>query len=234
MTIRRGAVRIGWFSSVSSAIVGAFFGVVVFFASVGLLWWIEGRVNLANLARSAQVAAPDRVDSSLEHRLVSVTSAPTTDRPATDATFLEPLDAISLSRRAEMYAWIERTDNSRRTYAREWTASPPDSRRFRDPRGHENPAMVHGSHRFVAASGRIGVYAFVPAEAALPGGEVLAPTREMLRPGAPDGAHVDGDYVYIGRGALARPDVGDTRLAYRVYRPGTLATLFGEQHAGAI
>lgn len=234
MTLRRGRIRIGWFSSVHGAIVGACFGLVIFLVSVGLLWWNEGRVNLANLARSAAIADPDHTDRALDHRLVSVTSLATTDRPATDPTFLAPRDAIALSRRAEMFAWIERSTGSERTYVQEWAVHPPDSRRFREPRGHDNPRMKHRSEHFIAPSGQIGAYHFVPAAAVLPNGVPLLPTREILRPGAPDGARIEGKFIYLGHGALARPSVGDLRLSYVAYRQGALATLFGEQDAASI
>jgi hypothetical protein len=238
MNSRGPRVRIGWFQSLSGIVFGALFGVVFAFSAVGLLFWAEGRTNLADLARRSHEAPPERVDAALEGELVSATGAVRTDETVGDPEFLLEQPALQLARTAEMFAWVEheRSRSGRREwdYSREWTVHPADSERFHNPAGHHNPPMRVGPGRWTVAAARVAAYDFRPREAALPRGVELPLTEAMLRPDAPYGAHLDAGFVYVGEHSVATPVVGDQRLRYEVARAGETGTLFGDQRGASI
>jgi hypothetical protein len=238
MRSRGPQVRIGWFHSLTGIVFGAFVGVALTVAAVALLYWAEGRTNLADLARQAHVAPPEQVDPALEGALVSASGVVATDETVADPEFLREQPALELARAVEMYAWVEheRRSSGRRewSYTREWTARPADSGRFHDPGGHHNPAMRVGNGRWAVASGRVAVYGFRPREAVLPRGVALTLSDEMLRADPPYGARLDQGFLYIGEHSVAAPSVGDLRMRYEVLRPGALATLFGDQHGAQV
>ncbi len=228
-------VRIGLFESVRSAIVGALFGVLLFFAAIALLWVNEGRVNLANLARRSTAIDPARVESPNDHALVSVTERVRANSALGDDSFLAPGPFVTLARRAEMFAWIERCDDrSHCHYAQHWTDAPQSSARFREPRGHHNPAMRVRAGRF-AVDATIGVFSLRTAQTSAPCDERVQLSREMLRPDAPHSPQVTGQhYLYIGDRSIDQPAVGDVRLSYYALRTETFATAFGQQNGSQI
>lgn len=229
MTQRR--VRIGLFDSVRAAIVGALVGALLFFASIALLWINEGRHNLAHLARRSTVANPSHVEPALNGQLVSVTERVTSAAPLGDDSFLVGGPFVTLARRAEMFAWIERCDDrSHCHYAQLWTDAPPASAHFREPRGHHNPAMRVRSGRYFADA-TVGAYAIRTSETSAPCDERVQLSREMLRPDAPHSPSVTTQhYLYIGDRSIEQPAVGDLRLSYYALRSDALVTVFGQQN----
>jgi hypothetical protein len=226
--MRRDRVRIGWFEGVRSAIAGAVFGVLLFFASIALLWVNEGRTNLASVARRAAIASPAQVDRALDGALVSVTHETRADAALGDPDFLQPDRRLSLARRVEMFSWVESCQARRCDYQRAWSEHPPSSAHFREPSGHHNPAMRVRPARFTV-DGSIGAYRFRTAVATLPSPERLALAPEMLRPDAPHRPKVSGAYVYIGDDSIDRPSVGDLRLSFFSVRAGEPSTFFARQ-----
>jgi hypothetical protein len=168
-------------------------------------------------------------------KLPSFTSTLTAEASLGDSPYLLPGPYAYLKREPETYAWSEWTsqtdegqsdgDDSRIvkttiTYTKGWTTSPSDSNRFKQPRGHGNPRGLEprtdwaervtlGGRRLV---GRIDVR-----------GEPFLPKPSQLG----SGARVEGQYVYVGRGTLDTPKVGDVRVRYSVLRVGQEATFFG-------
>ncbi|MFO0559188.1 MAG: TMEM43 family protein [Polyangiales bacterium] len=228
-------VRIGLFESVRAAIVGALVGVFLFFASIALLWINEGRHNLATIARRSIATDPARVDSANDRALVSVTERVRASTALSDESFLVPGPFVTLARRAEMFAWIERCDDrSNCHYSQHWTDAPPASAHFREPRGHTNPAMRVRAGRY-SVDASIGAFSFRTAETNAPCDERVQLSREMLRPDAPHSPAVTSQhYLYIGDRSIDQPAVGDVRLSYYALRTETLTTLFGQQNGSRI
>ncbi|MDP3277963.1 MAG: TMEM43 family protein [Deltaproteobacteria bacterium] len=233
--MKRGRVRIGWFESVRSAVAGAIVGVLLFFGALAMLWLNEGRSNLAHLARQSVVASPETIDPALDHTLVSVTHETRSDAPLGDPEFLQPDRYLSLERRVEMLAWFESCPSRRRRceYRTRWTATPPSSAGFQEPREHHNPAMRVRANRYVV-DGSIGVYRFRTAHATTPTGELLALTPAMVRPEAPGTPTLRGTQMYLSERANERPAVGDLRLSFAAVRVGERSTFFAQQEGARL
>jgi len=229
--------------NIVESIKGMLVGLVLFVVAFPLLWWNEGRTDLGNVARKAEVVAPQPASSAGEGKLVAVTGALATDEQLSDPTYLQPGAYVKLEREVEQYAWVEskRTKEEKKfgggsketttyTYELKWTSSPRTPDDFAVPEGHENPPLGVERLSSRASSARVGVYTFVPSEIELPPARPLALTGK-LRPGAP---RTDGDYLYVGKGNLQRPKLGDVRISFRAVEAGRTVTAYGQKSGSTL
>ena len=129
--------------------------------------------------------------------------------------------AALLLRKVEMYQWRERCEAAAAcSYEPLWSSQPIDSRRFRQPGGHENPPMRLADTRFAAAGLRIGAFSIDPdlveAQVEVTGHAVHA--SELPPNLAASFSDANGS-LYAG-GDLAQPHVGEVRVSYRIARLG--------------
>ncbi len=220
-------------------------GVILLLASIALLWWNEGRTNISKLARQSKQVAADTVDKSADGKLISVTGELGSEEPLGDPGFLAFGPYITLDRKTEVYAWIEqestiaivrlggRKDYEKKfTYQREWTDTPPNSDSFAEPEGHRNPTLSIQRRSYAVKEASIGAYRFYPGTADLPAGSPVAINDENYLPSYD--AVRRGDYLFIGKGTIEDPVVGDMRISYTAIESGVRATFFGRLNGGAI
>src|SRR3954469_6032298 len=173
-----------WFQCLSSAIIAVILGLLLVIGAGALLFWNESRAvtTARSLTEGAGVVAEvdsTRIDPANEGRLVHVSGELQPSKPLVDPTFgVTANDAVRLVRTVEMYQWKEdsRTETHKKlgggeesvttyTYTRTWSDHPVQSSQFRQPNGHQNPAMRYAHFEAVAADATLG--AFRPGEAAL-------------------------------------------------------------------
>jgi hypothetical protein len=225
------------------SIKGMAVGLLLFVVAFPLLWWNEGRTDLGNVAKRAQVVAATPASTNGEGKLVAVTGALATDEKLGDPQYLQPGAYVTLQRDVEQYAWVEtkKTREEKKlgggskeittyTYDLKWTSSPRAPEDFAVPEGHENPALTVERTSFRAGEARVGVYEFAPSEIELPAARPLAFTGK-LRPGAP---RTDGDYLYVGKGSLAQPKLGDVRISFRAVEAGRTVTAYGQKSGSTL
>ena len=93
----------GYGTRVGNSIKATLMGFVIIIGATILLWWNEGRaVKTADMLEDAQGACvempkPDKIDKSLDGKLVCATAMANTDEVLTDADFGISENAISLS-----------------------------------------------------------------------------------------------------------------------------------------
>jgi hypothetical protein len=221
------------------SIKGVLVGIVLFIVSFPLLWWNEGRTDISTVAKKAAVVKADGSDkASGEGKLIAVTGDLKPEGTLGDPDFVKPGPYVSLSREAEMYAWVEKVTKKEEkklgggtketktyTYEKKWTSRPERSDDFRYPEGHENPAMSVRSDSWHAANATVGAYGFPPADITLPSAKPLSVPSENLLPGRHKKA---GDYVFLGRGTLESPFLGDVRISWRAIESGRKVTAYGK------
>jgi hypothetical protein len=174
-------------------------------------------------------------DQILEGGIPSFTSTLAAEESLGDPPFLAPGAYVYLDRQPETFAWAEITDrdegrvdrdNERRvtttySYRTNWLTSTPDSAQFHEPRGHDNPPTTQREESW--ARGR-----------ALGGRPIVGTVRTRGVPFVPkpaqlaSGATLQGDFVYVGKGTLKSPRIGDVRVRYRALHGGEEATFFGD------
>lgn len=234
-----------WGSKILNSFVGALIGVLLFFGSFVVLWMNEGRTDWSAVAKQSTVAAAGSVNSAAEGTFVSVTGPLVSEDQVGDAPFLKPGPYIQVQRVVEMYSWVEHSESRTRdnvggssttettyTYEKEWTTSPPSTSSFEVQSGHENPPMKYQGQTATVATANVGAYGVNTQEMDLPGGQEL-----RLEPGLltlDEGQRLVGEYIFIGRGALERPQVGDLRISYQALPSGAQVTAFGVQRGQAL
>lgn len=178
-----------WLSKITGSIKGILIGLILFVASIGVLYWNEGRVDLSGIADKATEISATEQSTEAEGQLVSVSGTLTTESLLGD-TYLQPANYVAVSRKVEMYAWTEESETTSKTtdgknyvdaegnetstaektyvYKKVWTSSPKKSSSFQYPAEHQNPTMPLESEMKHVESAKVGIYEIDIAKAQLP------------------------------------------------------------------
>lgn len=229
----------GYFQRIMESVGGVLLGIVLFFASFGVLYWNEGRIDLSKIAKKAEVVSAEQIDASKNGVFASISGAVTSEGMLGDGLYLVPGNYLSISRIAEIYAWEEESKSETKTntggsetttttytYKKDWTTNPQDSSDFQEVAGHENKTQTQTDASMQVESVKVGVWAVDGGEVDLPGGDPLTLNAERVT--LPAGAKISGEYIYLNGADPALPDVGDERVKYSALMPGFDGTIFGE------
>jgi hypothetical protein len=179
----------------------------------------------------------DTVDPGNEGKLVHVSGLATTSETLTDPDLGVSANALKLVRKVEMYQWIEEEKSEEKkklgggsetittyTYRKDWSDDAISSSSFRHPEGHENPGSLPlESTTLTAQSITLGAFTL-----SAPVVDRLTQTVELpvseaeaaLIPAEHAGRlHVQQGKYYLGANP-ASPEVGDSRIAFSVVKPG--------------
>lgn len=220
-----------WFERVKGAFAGVVVGLALVPASMGIMFWNEGRAvqtarSLAEGAGAVQMAEAGRVDPALEGKLVHVSGPLTVAATLRDPDFpVEVAGAVRLVREVEMYQWREERRSETRTalggsqetvttytYTRGWSPTQIDSSRFQQPDGRRNPQMRYTARNTVAPEARLGARRL--AEQQLAGfGQAQPLVLNASTFFAPFGTRVIDGALYVGRDP-ANPQIGDMRIRF--------------------
>ena len=129
-------------------------------------------------------------------------------------------DAVILLRNVEMYQWHEQCAGDTCRYALAWSDKRVDTRKFREPAGHENPAAPFTDARFVAQDVRLGDTGIDPGLIAAQEQSLEYPVKAAALPPnlAASFSVIDGA-LYAG-GDPAHPQAGLLRIRYRIVPAG--------------
>ncbi len=241
----------GYGGRIVDSIKGILFGIILFIASFGVLYWNEGRVDLSFLAKTAAEISSQtqNKNASLDGKLVSASGKVTSDQNIGDKLFLKPDNYIAVMRKVEMYSWSEtsetqnntnvggsQTKQTTYTYTQKWTVDPESSADFKHRAGHENPKKSIENKTNTVTDAMIGVYHFDPENASLPDFSPLSLDSQNVSL-SQSAILANSSYVFVQRsegGTFARPEVGDLRVSYTILKPGFDGTLFGKLNKGTI
>ena len=235
-----------WFSRIGDSIKSFLFGIALFVASFVVLWLNEGRAVRTEKGlhegQGAVVEAPaDRVDTSLNQKLVHVSARATTDEQLTDPDFLIAANAIKLRRKVEMYQWKEKKESetkkklgggseTRTTYSYEktWDDDKIDSSGFKEA-GHDNPAAKpFESRETLAGHVAFGAYTLSPSLVAKMDDYQPVPVSEQQLAKLPAEASaklkVRDNAFYVGSDP-ASPQIGDARVTFSVISPAEVSVV---------
>ncbi len=235
----------GYGSRIMSSIQGVLIGFVLFIVSFGVLYWNEGRVDLSTIAKKSVEISGTELAKDQDGTFVSASGTVTSEESLGDGTMLVPGKYLSVTRKAEMYAWVEdkkeetksntggsETTTTTYTYKKEWTSNPADSSSFKEQTGHQNPALTAQAGDYQVGTLKVGVYAVDGKTVSLPGeSDVSLTTTNIV---APAGATVSGNAVYLNNANASSPIVGDQRISYTALDSGFDGTVFGELHGAKI
>lgn len=236
----------GYFSRIANSFKSVLIGIVLFCASIVLLFWNEYRsvidIKTMQEAGGAVVAAQiDSIDSGLEGKLVHLTGKATTDEVLTDSEFGVEASALRLNRTVEMYQWEEKRESkkqkqvggstktvTRYTYHKTWSDKPIDSSDFKEG-GHANPgSMPYSSTSMNASPVEFGAYQLssgllsqITKSEPLP---LPASLMESLPQDLRTRSKKQGQRLFVGK-SPSQPEVGDLRIGWSVVKPQTVSIM---------
>src|SRR6476660_4930790 len=146
--------RTSWLGHIMNSFVGVLLGIILFLVAFPVLWFNEGRTNMATVAKASVLVDGASVSAQTEGKQVAVAGRLASDERLGDTPYLTAGAYIQLNRKVEMYAWVEdkstethkdtggsSTTTTTYTYHQEWTSNPKDSHEFEHPAGHSNPPL---------------------------------------------------------------------------------------------
>ena len=223
----------GFGSRLSNSVKGVVGGIALILISLALLWWGEGRQNLAEFIKAGKLIDSNQPASVSPGTLVKTTGRLHSDETIVDDKYLIPgaQKFLSLRRNVEMYAWKEKKKTEKKgdkevttyDYVKEWTSMPSDSSRFYDAAGHRNPSMGDENASFQAKTARIGALTIEAPTTDFHGRSDLAVTEEILKKDESGVRQLSSGMIYIpygvgpARSAAANPEVGDLRIKYSYF-----------------
>lgn len=214
--------------------------IMAFIAATGILWTNEGRVDFGRIGAESVPIETAAIDPAREGAFVAANGVLVGDTPVDDGALLHPGDWLELERLVEMYAWEQKSaggdesggSSNDYTYQNVWTDDPADSSTFGVPDGHANPPLSVSPGSFRPESGRLGSYAVELRSLDLPAGEPLVLDKERVI--AASDRSLSGEYIFVGKGTLTEPAVGDLRIRFQAVPSGKTVTLFGRVEGSRI
>ncbi|MFZ1756022.1 MAG: TMEM43 family protein [Caldilineaceae bacterium] len=205
--------------------------VIAFIAATAILWSNEGRVDFGRIGAESVAIEASAIDPSHDGLFVAASGLLVGDAPIGDRDFLQPGDWLEVERLVEMYAWEQKSEGSDEnsssySYHTAWTDDPADSSAFSVPGGHANPPLTVSGGVFRPESGRLGRYGIDTRGLDLPAGEPLVLDKEGMIAGSD--RSLSSEYIFVGKGTLAEPAVGDLRIHFQAVPSGRQAVLFGQ------
>lgn len=235
----------GYFQRLGESFAGMAFGVVLIIVGCGVLWWNESR---AVDAERALAAARDQIvslesttpDAANRNKLVHVSGTASASAPVEDPDLaIAYAGALSVVRKVEMYQWVERSEQRTEdklgggqetttvyTYEKAWSETAVDSASFRQPQGHQNPAMPLTSATFFAEDAMLGGFALDGAVLSQ-----LTPADGAKASAVPDGwtPIQNGFYSTAAGGTPSAPQIGDLRASLASVASGQAISVIGRQ-----
>jgi hypothetical protein len=236
---------------IAFSVIGAVLGSFCFFGAFVVELINENRFihesrTLDEGAGSCTAIAPDKVDADNEGKLVYLSGPVTTGETLKDDQLNVTAAALKLTRKVEIYQWVERSESHRTggrhsttyyTYhhSQQWVTSPVNSRRFHpDNNTHQRPTNVGklplGQRNWYATEARLGAFKLARRQVDKLGQNPLPMAPEMFADvpaqwrdkltRTPDGIL----YLPINPGGKPdTPQIGDVRISFAVTEPQTVS-----------
>lgn len=223
----------GWFSRISGSIKGIGFGFVMIIGAIVLLWWNEGRAvkTYRGLKEDESVTIsikPDKINPKNENKLVHLTGLLNTNDTLFDQVFNIKSTGVKMKRNVEMFQWKEKaktktkknvggseTKTTTYSYKQDWYSYLINSGDFND-QSKQNPKSMPIKSRTLE-SNKVSIGAFELSS------ELINNINDYNKIDL-SGAKVDSlyfpnhtvmtDYIFIGRGSISNPQIGDIKVTY--------------------
>lgn len=228
----------GYGSRVVKSILGVLLGIIMFFGSFALLYWNEGQADVSEIAKTAVQVNSDGSFVVLDGQLVYVSGVVSSDEVIGDDMYLNAGDYLIVERIVEMYSWVEErssssdknvggseTTTTTYDYKNEWTRYPADSSSFYD-KSYVNPVKSIADDINTVSSAKVGVYSLDMASVSYPTLEQILIDETSVD--LAKGGVLESGFIFVGKGSLTAPQVGDLRISYQVLKDNVDVTLFGQ------
>jgi len=232
--------KISWWSRLKQSFVGFLFSFVLVIGALLLLAWNEHRTlknfkGLEAAGKTVVVTAAERVDPSLDGKLVYVSGEISSQQSARDPDFGVEAPALVLRRSVEMYQWKEnqKTEETEKlgggkervttySYEKVWDDDLINSAKFKE-NGHNNPtSMPFRDQNFSVSDARLGAWRADDNILGALNGSALTLAENG---GFPPGFRLaDGQTLYRGQNPSS-PNIGDLRVKYAAVAPQVVSLM---------
>ncbi|NPU99780.1 MAG: hypothetical protein HPY53_00190 [Brevinematales bacterium] len=248
----------GWGGNIKNSFTGFLVGIVMFIAAFPLLWWNEGRVNLANIAKTSEVAEAGQAGN-MNGKFVSVTGEISADNPVYDTVFMKSGKYVVVNRSVEYYAWEEDVHTKTKknvggssdtvktyTYKLSWQSSPKSVGDFNSSGVNQwenernvvikNVVESYSSDSFKANTAKIGKWIIDPDNINIdvPGESISLSDKNAKLSGKMK--ITDGKFIYIPylASSTGENNFNDIRISFNGLENGTKMTAFGEANGNSL
>jgi hypothetical protein len=235
--------RTSWGTRIKESIKGILLGVAFIIGGIILLFWNEGRtVNnkraLNEGEKNVISIESTSINETLEGKLIHTTGFAQTIDTLYDSEFGISQVGISLHREVEMYQWEEKSESetdkkvggaeetkTTYTYVKKWSSSVIKSEDFKVSDSHTNPVeMAYDDYSVYARNVTLG--AFVLPESLV---RLISNSRPLeknqLKTMGIANASITEKYLYIGKGSLSAPQIGDLRINFKIVEPQNISII---------
>lgn len=211
------------YESRNNPISGLLFGIFLFFVSIYTFWLNENRFDYGKAAAKTYPIRTFKQDKlkKLENKNVSLTNKIKTKHKLADPIFFAKGEKFfTLSRKVEVYAWVEKRRDNRTYYEQEWTSKPELIR------GNKNPKWPYYYSQI--RSFRLGKMTINTDKI-----EFFYDTR-LLKDNTVFTSYWQGklrnsdSYFYPLHQSIGNPKHNDHRIKFEVHDPIARGTLFGK------
>lgn len=234
-----------WGQNILNSFIGAVLGVLLFFGSFVVLWMNEGKTDWSQVASTSIAVDSSAVNPANDGKFIAATGNLVSTEQLGDAPYLQPGSYLKLERRVEMFAWKEEqhsetkkelgggsTTTTTYDYSKVWTSNPQDSSNFEYSQTHANPPQRIQSAEHTVTSALLGAYSIQTSQLTMPDAMPIALNDSMIMYDSK--LPVVDNYLFIGSGTPANPQLGDIRIQYLAVPNNANVTVFGTQQGSAI
>lgn len=215
-----------------------FFSLIFIFISLVLTYWNEGRINPAKIAKNAiEVSSTTKAENKYNQQFVYSTGILKSKNKIED-NYLKKGNYIFAERKVEMYSWKENKSETKTTingkkktkinysYSKTWQKNPPNSYSFKESKSHFNPTKKIKDKRIIAKNLKLGIYSFNRNSITYPKKEKLELSESTVKKNKLK--LLSDEYLFMGKGTIKDPQIGDVRISYNIVSNDMKATIFGK------
>ncbi len=209
-------------------IISLIFGIVLFIGAFVVLWMNEAnsaqKIAIADYAskNAIQVDATN-INGENDEKLISTSAEAISDAVLGDENIKIP-NSLIVSRKVEMYQWVENNEGGNTKYEKAWSEDFVDSNYFEN-KSYKNPSFPIKSEVFSAEVAEFGDYT-------LNNEQVLLIESENEVTDLPQNSKytiVNGSY-FSGKD-IENPQIGDVLITYSYVPSKTAVSIIGQQNA---
>ena len=209
-------------------IVSLIFGIILFLGSFVVLWMNEGnnaqKIAIADYAsKNAIQADATNINGENDGKLISTSAEAISDAVLGDENIEIP-NSLIVSRKVEMYQWVENHDGADTKYEKAWSEDFVDTTYFED-KSYKNPPLPIKSEVFSAEVAEFGDYT-------LNNEQILLIKSENPVTDLPQNSKytiVNGSY-FSGKD-IENPQIGDVLITYSYVPSKTAVSIIGQQNS---
>jgi len=229
--------RTSWFQRLKNSVGGIFFGILLIIVACIILFKNEGRAvkTAKGLKEGIQnvISLPSPVqDAQNENKLVHLFGPAEVHGTLSDEEFHIEANAVHYSRSIDMYQWVENEETKKvvkpggaeettttYTYTKDWRSNVVSSSSFEEQAGHENPdSMPINDVSMSASSVTVGDFNLSSSLISkISNYQPITPTEKNIEGMA--NASLSGNYVFMGKGSMGSPEIGDVRISFEQVLP---------------